>query len=86
MNAFIASPALDPRSPLAAVSIQSPFMAFDALFGQDGAVKAARDELAASAAQDERDRQAAARGGDNEAGEGRAKGEAADEPQVPKPA
>src|SRR5438067_12917845 len=47
MNAFIAAEAFVPRSPLLAVSIQSPFSALLGVFGHDGTSRTARSGLAA---------------------------------------
>src|SRR6476619_3092589 len=54
MNAIIADAAFDPRSPLCAVSIQSPLSALLGVFGHDGADRAARYAFTARAAHDER--------------------------------
>src|SRR2546429_9644472 len=54
MNAIIARAALLPRSPLWAVSIQSPFSALLGVFGHEGADRTASEGFAASVAHDER--------------------------------
>src|SRR5438067_7844595 len=54
MNAIIASAAFDPRSPLLAVSIQSPLSGLFPVFGQEGTTRSTNKAFAAIVSQTDR--------------------------------